>query len=62
MCNVKTKVVPVSTEATGSLSRSIQKIPGQHTGQALNQEMTENSYNGYCTRTSQRADIKVLNI
>jgi len=33
--------------------RIIQKIPGQHSGKARNQETTENSHIGHCAHTAE---------
>jgi hypothetical protein len=40
----------------------MQTVPEQHTGKKHNQEMTENSRIGYCTRTSESTKVKVQNI
>jgi len=55
---LRTKVIPVTTGATGT----IQKIPEQHTGKAQNQGTAANSHIGHCTRISRRTNVKVRNI
>jgi cell division septal protein FtsQ len=39
MWNIKTKVIPVITGASGTISQIIQKIPEQHAWKARNQEL-----------------------
>ena len=46
MCNVNTKVVPVITGATGTVSKSIQTIPEPHTVKARHRGTTDNSHIG----------------
>jgi len=56
MWNVKTKVIPVITGATGTISKSFRKyvsnLPGKH-------EVTENSHIGHCTHTAESTNVKV---
>jgi hypothetical protein len=40
----------------------IQKIPEQHTWTARNQDTTENSHTGHCTRTAGSNEVNVPNI
>jgi len=57
MWNVKTKVIPVITGATGTFSKSFRKyvsnIPENHEG------TTENSHIGHCTHTSESANVDI---
>jgi hypothetical protein len=46
MWNVNTKVIPVITGATGTISKSIQKIPQPHTVKARHRGTTDNSHIG----------------
>ena len=46
MWNVNTKVVPVIIGATGTISKSIHKIPQQHTVKARHRGTTDNSHTG----------------
>jgi hypothetical protein len=39
MLNVKTKMIPVSVAATGTISLSFRKISEHHTGKARNEEL-----------------------
>ena len=59
MWNVKTKVIPVIIEATGTISKLFRKyvsnIPGKHEVK----ELTENSHIGHCTHTAESTDVKV---
>jgi len=58
MWNVKTKVIPVITRATGTISKSFRKyvsnIPGKRS-----QETIENSHIGHCTHTSESTNVKI---
>ena len=58
MWNVKTKVIPVIIGATGTISKSIHKIPQQHTVKARRQGTTDNSDIGHCTLTAGSTDVK----
>ena len=40
----------------------IRKIPEPHTCKARNQDTTENSHTGHCTRTAGSSNVKVQNI
>ena len=59
MWNVKTKVIPVITEATRTISKSFRKyvsnIPGKHEVK----ELQKNSHIGHCTHTSESTNVKV---
>ena len=56
MWNVKTKVIPVITGTTGTISKSFRKyvsnIPGS-------QGTAENSHIGHCTHTAESTNVKV---
>jgi hypothetical protein len=58
MWNVKTNVIPIIIEATGTIS-VIQKIPEQRTGNPRSQGATENSHIGHCTHTAESTNVKV---
>jgi hypothetical protein len=57
MWNVKTKVIPVIIDATGTISKSFRKyvsnIPGNHEGNLIN------SLTGHCTHTSESAKVEI---
>ena len=59
MWNVKTKVIPVITGATGTILKSFRKyvsnIPGNHEVK----ELTENSDTGHCAHTSESANVEM---
>ena len=57
MSNVKAKVIPVITGATGTQTK-----PEQHIGKARNQGTANNSHIGHCTQTAESANVKVQNI
>jgi hypothetical protein len=61
MWDVKAKVIPVITGATGTISKSLSQylsnIPGKHEIKEL-----QNSHIGYCTRTPGSANVKVQTI
>jgi hypothetical protein len=59
MWTVKTRVIPVIIEATGTISKSFRKyvntIPGNH----VVKELQKNCYIGHCTHTSVSFDVEV---
>jgi len=59
MWNVKTKVIPVITGATGTISKSFRKyvsnIPGNHEVKGT----TENNHIGHCTHTAESANVEI---
>ena len=61
--NVKAKVIPVITGATGTISNSLRQylsnIPGKHKIKGLQKK---NSHTGHCTHRAESANVKVLNI
>ena len=62
MWNVKAKVIPVITGATGTISKSLRQYLSNITGKAPNQGTAQNSHNVHCTQTAGSADVKVQNI
>jgi hypothetical protein len=62
MWNKKTKLIPVITGATGTISKSLRhylsNIPGKHETKGT----TKTSHTGHCTQTAGSADSKVQNI
>ena len=46
MWNVKAKMIPVKTGATGTISKIIQTVPEHHTGKAQNQGSTQKAILG----------------
>jgi hypothetical protein len=60
--NVKINVTPAITGATRTISKSLKKIPQQHTRKARNQETAENIHIWHSTHTSESANVKVQNI
>ena len=62
MWNVKAKVIPVITGATGTISKSLRHYlsitPGKHKIKLT----TKNSHMGHCTHTAESAKAKVQNI
>ena len=63
MWNVKAKVIPVITGATGTISISLRQdmcnIPGEHKIKKLQKK---NSHIGHCTQTAESVNVKVQNI
>ena len=59
MWNVKTNVIPVIIDATGTISNSFRKyvsnIPGNHEVK----ELQKNSHIGHCTHTSKSANVEI---
>ena len=59
MWNVKTKVIPVTIGASGTISKSFRKnvsnIPGKHEVK----ELQKRSHIGHCTHTSESTDVKI---
>ena len=62
MWNVKTKVVPVTKGASGTILNITQTITEQHTRKARNEGNTKNSPVGRRTHTAESANVKVQNI
>jgi len=58
MWNVRAKVIPVVTGATGIT----QTVPEQHTSKARNYGTEKESRIGHCTYTQESANVKVQNI
>ena len=56
MCNMKVKVIPVMTGATGTISKSLRQywsnIPGKH-------KIIKSSHTGHCTHTLESTNVKV---
>jgi len=59
MWNVRTKVIPVITGVTGTISKSFRKYVSNITG---SQGTRENSLIGHCTHTSESTNIKIQKI
>ena len=61
MWNVKTRVIPVITGATGTISKSLTQylsnIPGKH-----EMNCKKKSHIGHCTHNTESANVKVQNI
>ena len=52
-------VTPVQTWLTGTISKSLKKIPEQHKKKARNRGTTENSHTGQGTCTSENTNVEV---
>jgi hypothetical protein len=61
MWNIKTKMIPITKGATGTISKAFRKIPEQHTWKAQNQGTAKYSHFGQCTHTTERINVKVQN-
>ena len=66
MCNVKAKVIPVITGATGTISKSLRQYlinkPGEHEKKKkhthTHTHTLTHSHIGHCTHTGRTADVK----
>ena len=62
MWNVKAKLTPVITGATGTISKSLRQylsnIPGKHEVG----ELQKNSHIGHCTRTTESVHVSTKHI
>jgi hypothetical protein len=62
MWNVKIKVIPVITGATGTISESLRQYPSNITGKNEIKELKKkNSHIGHCTHTAGSANVEVPN-
>ena len=63
MWNVKARVIPVITGATGTIANSLRRYrsskPGQH---EIKELQKKNNHFGNCTHTVESANVKVQNI
>jgi hypothetical protein len=59
---VKAKVIPVVTEANGTISESLRQYLRNITGKHEIGEVQKNSHIGHCTHSMERANVKVQNI
>ena len=57
MWNVKTRVMPVIIEATGTISKSFRKYVSDIPGNNDVKKTTENSHIGHCTHTSESVKV-----
>jgi hypothetical protein len=57
MCNVKTKVIPVTTGATGTISKSLRKYLSKVPVITISRNYTKQLY-WHCTRTADSTDVK----
>jgi len=62
MWNVKAKVIPVITGATGTILKPLKKYPNNIPGKQEIKEIQKNSRTRLCTRTSVTTTVKVQNI
>jgi hypothetical protein len=62
MWYVKTKVIPIITGATGTISKSFRKYLGNIPGKHEIKELQRNSHIGHCTHTAESTDVKVQKI
>ena len=62
MWNVKTKVIPIIIEATGTISKSLRQYLSNILGKHEFQEIQKNSHIGHCTHNTESANVKVRNI
>jgi len=58
----KAKVIPVVTEATGTISKSLIQYLNNITGNTENYGTSNKSHIGNCTRTIESVNVKVQNI
>ena len=58
MWNLKAKVIPVTTGATGTVSESFRKRE-QHTRKSLSQGTTQYGHIGHHTHTAESTDVNV---
>ena len=65
MWNVKAKVIPVITGATGTISKLLRQylstIPGKHNIKELPPPPKKRVHIGHCTHTAESANVKVQN-
>jgi hypothetical protein len=62
MWNVKSKVISVITEATGTISKSFRQYRSNTPGKPENQGTKKNGDSGHCTHTAESANVRVQNI
>jgi hypothetical protein len=62
MWNMKAKVIPVKTGATGSISRSLRQYLSNITGKHEIKELQKQSQIGYCTHTAESTNVNEQNI
>jgi len=59
MWNVKTKVMPVIIEATGTISESFRKYVSNIPGKREVKELQKNIHIGHCAHTAESTNVKV---
>ena len=62
MWNVKAKVIPVITEATGTISKSLRQYLRNIPGKLEVKEVQKNSRIGHCAHSTEGANVKVQNV
>jgi hypothetical protein len=63
MCHVKkTKVIPITTEATGTISKSFRKYLNNILGKSKHPGNAENSHTGRCAFALENADTEVQTV
>jgi len=60
--NVKAKVIPATSGATGTISKSLRKYLKNILGKHEIKELQKNSHNWYCTHTAGSVDVNVQNV
>jgi hypothetical protein len=62
MWNVRAKVIPVVTGATGTISKSIRQYLSNISGKQKIKELQTTSHIGHCTHTMESDEVRVQNI
>jgi len=55
-------VIPTTTEATGTISKSFRKISEQHIWEAWHLGNAENNHTGHCAHASENTNVEVQNV